>query len=183
MKTVSDNEEEFSSEGLKDESETNEDLLNSLLSNYTEKVVPPSLEELTEETTEEIQEEKPKGKRGRKPGSRNKSVEENESGEIVIDSSFISGAMALMFFDFLFPEAIAFVYNLKKPKIKMKAEDLQIDEKQLKKLEPLAEKVIDKMKITLHPGWFLMISMFGIYFINMAKFRTFNNDSTPEGRS
>lgn len=159
-----------------DQTEAIEDDLDAMLKDFnkgkTIKITSesPSQTETPPETVPgENPPDQPKGKRGRKPGSRNKPAPGPDDGTVMIDSSLISGALALSFIDFLLPELMAAGHNwLRKKDKRINAEDLRLSEDQNKRISPIADKVIDQLKIRMSPLAIFALTMFGIYFVNFA---------------
>lgn len=106
-------------------------------------------------------------KRGRKPGQKNKPKEpiasQSEPTDTTIPADLVlTGAMMLMFFDFIIPAGLVFLNNKSsKSKISMKQMQLTDDEKA--KLEPLADKVVQQMQINISPVTALILGMVVVY--------------------
>jgi len=102
-------------------------------------------------------------KKTRRPGVE-KTTRKKKKGQSDPDSFRIEGYILLLITDTVFPFAFAALNNMLDKRIKISAVDLQLDEKQLAKLEPLADQAADYMAINLNPiaGFFLMSSfMYG----------------------
>jgi len=77
------------------------------------------------------------------------------------DSFRIEGYVLLLVTDTIFPFTLAFLNNLLDKKTKVKATDLQLNETDFKKLEPLADQAADYMSVNLNPiAGFLLVSTF-----------------------
>jgi len=102
-------------------------------------------------------------KKTRRPGVE-KTTRKKKKGQSDPDSFRIEGYILLLITDTVFPFAFASLNNMLDKRIKISAVDLQLDEKQMAKLEPLADQAADYMAINLNPiaGFFLMSSfMYG----------------------
>lgn len=93
----------------------------------------------------------------RRPGVE-KTTRKKKKGQSDPDSFRIEGYILLLITDTVFPFAFAALNNMLDKRIKISAVDLQLDEKQMSKLEPLADQAADYMAINLNPiaGFFLM---------------------------
>lgn len=93
----------------------------------------------------------------RRPGVE-KTTRKKKKGQSDPDSFRIEGYILLLMTDTVFPFAFAALNNMLDKRIKISAVDLQLDEKQMSKLEPLADQAADYMAINLNPiaGFFLM---------------------------
>ena len=99
----------------------------------------------------------------RRPGVE-KTTRKKKKGQSDPDSFRIEGYILLLITDTVFPFAFAALNNMLDKRIKISAVDLQLDDKQMAKLEPLADQAADYMAINLNPiaGFFLMSSfMYG----------------------
>lgn len=77
------------------------------------------------------------------------------------DSFRVEGYVLLLVTDTVFPFTLAFLNNLLDKKVKVKATDLQLNETDFKKLEPLADQAADYMSVNLNPiAGFLLVSTF-----------------------
>jgi len=96
-------------------------------------------------------------KKTRRPGVE-KTNRKKKKGQSDPDSFRIEGYILLLITDTVFPFAFAALNNMLDKRIKISAVDLQLDEKQMAKLEPLADQAADYMAINLNPiaGFFLM---------------------------
>lgn len=96
-------------------------------------------------------------KKTRRPGVE-KTTRKKKKGQSDPDSFRIEGYILLLMTDTVFPFAFAALNNMLDKRIKISAVDLQLDEKQMSKLEPLADQAADYMAINLNPiaGFFLM---------------------------
>lgn len=96
-------------------------------------------------------------KKTRRPGVE-KTTRKKKKGQSDPDSFRIEGYILLLMTDTVFPFAFAALNNMLDKRIKISAVDLQLDEKQMAKLEPLADQAADYMAINLNPiaGFFLM---------------------------
>lgn len=96
-------------------------------------------------------------KKQRRPGVE-KTTRKKKKGQSDPDSFRIEGYILLLITDTVFPFAFAALNNMLDKRIKISAVDLQLDEKQMSKLEPLADQAADYMAINLNPiaGFFLM---------------------------
>jgi len=96
-------------------------------------------------------------KKTRRPGVE-KTARKKKKGQSDPDSFRIEGYILLLITDTVFPFAFAALNNMLDKRIKISAVDLQLDEKQMSKLEPLADQAADYMAINLNPiaGFFLM---------------------------
>lgn len=96
-------------------------------------------------------------KKTRRPGVE-KTTRKKKKGQSDPDSFRIEGYILLLITDTVFPFAFAALNNMLDKRIKISAVDLQLDEKQMSKLEPLADQAADYMAINLNPiaGFFLM---------------------------
>ena len=102
-------------------------------------------------------------KKQRRPGVE-KTTRKKKKGQSDPDSFRIEGYILLLITDTVFPFAFAALNNMLDKRIKISAVDLQLDEKQMAKLEPLADQAADYMAINLNPiaGFFLMATfMYG----------------------
>lgn len=102
-------------------------------------------------------------KKQRRPGVE-KTTRKKKKGQSDPDSFRIEGYILLLITDTVFPFAFAALNNMLDKRIKISAVDLQLDEKQMSKLEPLADQAADYMAINLNPiaGFFLMATfMYG----------------------
>jgi hypothetical protein len=126
--------------------------MNELLTGYTEKLT----------IDEPAAMEGEKKKRGRP--SKSSKVEEpiNE----IQGSSVISGSLLILLIDLILPNIMAAVNN-KVSKKKIKASLLQMTPEQRKELEPVADAVSREMMLKANPLAMLIISMIGIYGVNL----------------
>lgn len=84
-----------------------------------------------------------------------------KKGESDPDSFRIEGYVLLLIVDTVFPFTFSFLNNMLDKRIKVQATDLQLNDKDFSKLEPLADQAADYMAINLNPiAGFLMISTF-----------------------
>lgn len=108
-------------------------------------------------------------KKTRRPGVE-KTTRKKKKGQSDPDSFRIEGYILLLVTDTVFPFAFASLNNMLDKKIKINVSELQLDEKQLSKLEPLADQAADYMAINLNPiaGFFLMATfMYGNNLLNI----------------
>ena len=102
-------------------------------------------------------------KKTRRPGVE-KTARKKKKGQSDPDSFRIEGYILLLITDTVFPFAFSALNNMLDKKIKIQVNQLQLDEKQMAKLEPLADQAADYMAINLNPiaGFFLMATfMYG----------------------
>jgi hypothetical protein len=85
--------------------------------------------------------------------------------------SMISGALLLLMIDLLIPNIIAFGNN-KLSKEKIKASDLQLDNKQKKELEPIADEIAKTIALQGNPLTVLIVTLLGIYGINLMALKS-----------
>ena len=119
-------------------------------------------------------------KRTRRPGVE-KTTRKKKKGQSDPDSFRIEGYILLLITDTVFPFAFAALNNMLDKRIKISAVDLQLDEKQMSKLEPLADQAADYMAINLNPiaGFFLMSTF--MYGNNLLSLRmSFEVSMKPE---
>lgn len=93
-----------------------------------------------------------------------KTRRKKKKGESSPDSFRVEGYVLLLVTDTIFPFAFAFINNALDKRTKIKAEELQLADKDFAKLEPLADQAADYMSINLNPiaGFFLVASfMYG----------------------
>ncbi|NMC99099.1 MAG: hypothetical protein GYA62_05200 [Bacteroidales bacterium] len=86
------------------------------------------------------------------------------------DSTRIEGYVLLLIVDTVFPASFAMLNNMLDKRIKVRAEELALKEKDFKALEPLADQAADYMAINLNPvaGFFLIATfMYGSNLINV----------------
>lgn len=86
------------------------------------------------------------------------------------DSTRIEGYVLLLIVDTIFPASFAMLNNMLDKRIKVRAEELALKEKDFKALEPLADQAADYMAINLNPvaGFFLIATfMYGSNLINI----------------
>jgi hypothetical protein len=102
-------------------------------------------------------------KRGRKPKDQSPPVNEEPK---IMDSAAISGSLLILLVDLLIPNILVFANN-KFSKKKMKASKLQMTAQQRSELEPLADAVAKQMALKSSPLAVLIISMVGIYGVNL----------------
>jgi hypothetical protein len=90
-----------------------------------------------------------------------KTRRKKKKGESDPDSFRIEGYVLLLIVDTVFPFSFAFLNNMLDKRLKVQANDLQLNDKDFSKLEPLADQAADYMAINLNPiAGFLMISTF-----------------------
>lgn len=105
----------------------------------------------------------------RRPGVE-KTTRKKKKGQSDPDSFRIEGYILLLITDTVFPFAFSSLNNILDKKLRIAASDLQLDEKQMSKLEPLADQAADYMAINLNPiaGFFLMSTfMYGNNLLNL----------------
>ncbi len=85
--------------------------------------------------------------------------------------SMISGALLILMIDLIFPNVIALANN-KLSKDKIKASDLQLDNKQRNELEPIADEVAKTITSFGNPLTVLIVTLAGIYGVNLAALKT-----------
>lgn len=87
-----------------------------------------------------------------------KTKRKRKKGESSPDSFRIEGYVLLLVTDTIFPFGLAFLNNILDKKIKVDATDLQLNEKDFNKLEPIADQAADFMAVNLNPiaGFFLV---------------------------
>jgi hypothetical protein len=94
-----------------------------------------------------------------------------KKGESSPDSFRISGYILLLITDTVFPFTFSFINNMLDKKTKVQPTDLQLNDKDFKNLEPLADQAADYMAINLNPiAGYLIMSTF-MYSNNLIMFR------------
>jgi hypothetical protein len=88
--------------------------------------------------------------------------------ETSISGEIISGALFMTMIDLLLP-LLFITANNYFSKTKIKAEDLQLTDKQKNELEPIAEKVAAQVRLTANPTVVLIFTLAGIYGLNFIK--------------
>lgn len=99
-----------------------------------------------------------------------KTRKKKRKGESSPDSFRIEGYILLLITDTVFPFAFAGINNLLDRKIKIQSYQLQLNDKDFEKLEPLADQAADYMNINLNPiaGFILMTTfMYGNNLLNL----------------
>jgi len=149
------------SEPREPEYETDEEG-NFLLDDEGNKIEKPSAEPLSEgdelfskiENAEAPYDKKPTGERALFEKKKRK-IPKNQSSP---DSFRVEGYVLLLVTDTLFPFTFSFLNNMLDKKNKISATDLQLNEVDFKKLEPLADQAADFMAVNLNPiaGFFLV---------------------------
>jgi len=91
-----------------------------------------------------------------------------DNRETSISGEIISGALFMTMIDLLLP-LIFITANNYFSKTKIKAEDLQLTDKQKNELEPIAEKVAAQVRLTANPTVVLIFTLAGIYGLNFIK--------------
>lgn len=165
MKRTTD--EETITPDVTEQSVTAEKSLDEILAEYnsTMEVVPDAEQagepDASGEPAPEPSADAPK-KRGRKPGGKNRPKDEP------LESDFITGAVFLMFVDFIIPELIAIINNKFSKKEKVDANLLRLTSEQRKQVEPIADNAMNAIKWKMHPGIILGVTMVGCYAMNLA---------------
>lgn len=90
-----------------------------------------------------------------------------------IGGDLISGAMFMSIIDMLIPGLIVVINNflVKDKKDILKISEMQLDEKQIKKLEPLTEATLKQIKLRANPSVLLIFTLLGLYSIQFAKIK------------
>lgn len=84
-----------------------------------------------------------------------------------LGSDILSGALFLTLVDLMLPVLIAGINN-RFSKVKIKAKELSMTDKQKKELAPIADKVMSQINVQANPTLLLLIGMAGIYGMNLA---------------
>lgn len=111
----------------------------------------------------------PSQKKQRKPIIEN-TRKKAKKGQSSPDSFRVEGYILMLLVDTVFPFAFATINNMLDKRIKLQSHTLQLDEKDFKKLEPLADQAADYMAVNLNPiaGFFLVATfMYGNNVINV----------------
>jgi hypothetical protein len=111
----------------------------------------------------------PKTKRERKPVIE-KTTRKKKKGESSPDSFRVEGYILMLVVDTVFPFAFSTINNMLDKRIKIQSYDLALNDKDFKKLEPLADQAADYMAVNLNPiaGFFLVATfMYGNNVINL----------------
>lgn len=174
-------------ETRENETETVEETQEETTEETTEETPEEIVEKPTEEKPEEKAEEKPidqfdelagkiegaeappKPKRERKPLIE-KTTRKKKKGESSPESFRVEGYILMLLVDSIFPLAFSTINNMLDKRIKINSYDLALDEKDFKKLEPLADQAADYMAVNLNPiaGFFLVATfMYGNNVINL----------------
>jgi hypothetical protein len=137
--------------------------VNDLLSGYTEKVIidTPSAQDAE------------KKKRGRpKKGEQDKTPQGTFSDPNVMpENPIISGSLMVLLIDLILPNVICMINN-KVSKKKIKANLLMMTDEQRKQLEPVADQVAKEMSLKANPLTVLIVSMIGIYGVNLMMLKS-----------
>lgn len=105
----------------------------------------------------------PKPKRERKPIIEN-TKRKKKKGESSPESFRVEGYILMLLVDTVYPFAFATLNNMLDKRIKIESSQLQLEDKDFKKLEPLADQAADYMAVNLNPiaGFFLVATfMYG----------------------
>lgn len=166
---------------IADESKSNQDILNELLSGYskpaeikedapTDTPEPSDIQETDDDKsdpTKYFQSGKKKGQ-PRPAKRRAVSFEQNSNDpDTVAFGDVLTGAMFIMLIDMLLPLLIEVVNN-RFTKHKIKASDLSMTAEQRKRLTPLADGVVKQWNIKANPAVLLLIGFAGVYGMNYA---------------
>jgi hypothetical protein len=131
----------------------------------------PPLKDSFDELSEKIKTaETPKTKRKIGKPLVEKTTRKKRKGESDPESFRIEGYVLLILVDTVFPFMLAGANNLLDKKLKIQAHQVQLNEIEFKKLEPLADQAADYMAINLNPiaGFLLVASfMYGNNLINV----------------
>jgi hypothetical protein len=131
----------------------------------------PPLKDSFDELSEKIKTaESPKAKRKIAKPLVEKTTRKKRKGESDPESFRIEGYVLLILVDTVFPFMLAGANNLLDKKLKIQAHQVQLNEIEFKKLEPLADQAADYMAINLNPiaGFLLVASfMYGNNLINV----------------
>lgn len=110
-----------------------------------------------------------------KPLGRKKVNVPTDNSDAVLSGAVIDGALFLMLIDLLVPFLIS-VLNNKFSDKKIKDSDLQLTSEQKKKLEPLADRVVQMMSLKANPVVLLTMAMTGIYGLNFMAAKMGNDE-------
>ena len=96
------------------------------------------------------------------------------------DSFRLEGYLLLMLVDTAFPFSLAFINNMMSKVIKVEATELALTDKQMQKLEPLADQAADFLTININPvtGFFITTSL--MYASNLMSLRSFKSSQLPK---
>jgi hypothetical protein len=111
----------------------------------------------------------PKTKRERKPVIE-RTTKKKKKGESSPESFRVEGYILMLLVDTVFPFALSTINNMLDKRIKIQSYQLALDDKDFKKLEPLADQAADYMAVNLNPiaGFFLVATfMYGNNVINL----------------
>lgn len=86
-------------------------------------------------------------------------------------SDLLTGALFISMIDILVPLLIEVVNN-KFSKEKIKASDLTLTAEQQKRLSPIADELVKRLNLDLHPGLLLILGLAGIYGLNYAAIKS-----------
>lgn len=95
------------------------------------------------------------------------------------DSFRVEGYVLLLVTDTVFPFALSAINNMLDKRLRVNASDLQLNEKDFAKLEPLADQAADYMAVNLNPiAGFLLIATF-MYGNNLINLRMQMDSNIP----
>ena len=96
---------------------------------------------------------------GNTPPLVERKTRKSKKGESSPDSFKIEGYILLMVTDTIFPYAFSFLNNMFDKTRKIEANQLQLGEKEMSKLEPLADQAASYLSININPiAGFLIVS-------------------------
>jgi hypothetical protein len=93
------------------------------------------------------------------------------------DSFRIEGYVLIMVTDTIFPFAFSFVNNFFDSHVKVKGSELQLTDKQLTKIEPLADQAADYLSFKINPVWGFVIVSGIMYGSNLMILRDIKSES------
>jgi hypothetical protein len=136
--------------------------------NNTETVVIPDNPVETEEFLKTFKQEpiieQPENEQQEQPKKRGRKKKE-EIPVIGSNSSIITGALFLLFIDFIIPNILCMVHN-RVSKKKMKPDLIKLTDEQKKELEPIADEVAKQINLQGSPVTILAASLAAIYLGN-----------------
>lgn len=91
--------------------------------------------------------------------------------QVTLEGNILDGAMFITLIDTIVPMLIAMANNSFSA-IKVDPDKMMLTEKQKKMLEPICEKVVEKLAITADPVWVLVLSVLSLYGIQFWTIRT-----------
>ncbi len=134
---------------------------------------PPDLSDPTKYFQSGKKKGQPKpGKGGRAANTMSAAGLGNEGGTMNVPvSDLLTGALFISMIDILLPLLIEVVNN-KFSKDKIKASDLTLTAEQQKRLSPIADELVKRLNLDLHPGLLLILGLAGIYGLNYAAIKS-----------